>query len=123
MSNISKLRELQRQARHDRLRKRVIGTSQRPRLCVHRSLKNMYVQLIDDDCGKVLFGLSTRNKDVAGKIKGGSNVAAATALGEIFAEKARQQGVTQVCFDRGGYIYHGRVKALAEAARKGGLEF
>ena len=123
MSNIPKLRESQRQARHQRLRKRVVGTSERPRLCVHRSLKNMYVQMIDDSTGKVLFGLSTRNKDVAAKIKGGGNVAAAPVLGESLAEQVLRQGVTKVCFDRGGYLYHGRVKALAEAARKGGLEF
>ena len=99
------------------------GTSGRPRVCVHRSLKNFYVQLIDDTLGKVLFGLSTREKSLAQRFKYGGNVQAASALGEAFAEMATKKGVTKICFDRGGYLYHGRVKAFAEAARKGGLEF
>lgn len=116
-------KEFKRLARHERLRKKVIGTAACPRLCVHRSLKNFYAQVIDDTSGKVLFGLSTRNKDFMKTIKSGGNIAAATALGQIIAEKVKEQGVSQVCFDRGGYLYHGRVKAFAEGARKGGLDF
>jgi large subunit ribosomal protein L18 len=111
------------QARHERVRKNVRGTSERPRLCVHRSLNNLIAQVVDDSKQKVLFGLSTQNKELRGKLTTGGNIAAASALGEVFAEKAKQAGVVKVSFDRGGYLYHGRVKAFAEAARKGGLEF
>lgn len=115
--------ESKRLARHDRIRKVVKGTAERPRLCVHRSLKNLYAQLVDDVQGKVLFGLSTRNKGVAAKGVDGGNVAGASALGLAFAQEAKGKGISRVCFDRGGYLYHGRVKAFAEAAREGGLEF
>ncbi len=116
-------KEVKRLARHSRLRKKVKGTPERPRLCVCRSLKNFSAQVIDDSSGKVLFGLSTKNKTVMQKIKSGGNVQAASILGEAFAAEAANKGVKKVCFDRSGYVYHGRVKAFAEAARKGGLDF
>ncbi len=99
------------------------GSSDRPRMCVHRSLKNISVSIIDDSTGKVLMGLSTLAKDIKGKIKNGGNVKAAEALGDAFARLAVGKGITKVAFDRGGYLYHGRVKAFADAARKAGLEF
>lgn len=99
------------------------GTSERPRLCIHRSLKNLSVQVIDDLQGKVLFGMSTLNKTIKDKMKYGGNVKSAEALGTAFASFSKGKGITRVSFDRGGYLYHGRVKAFAEAARKGGLEF
>ena len=117
------VKEHKRLFRHDRIRKTMAGSSERPRLCVHRSLKNLQAQIIDDAAGKILLGKSTLAKDVRGKIKTGGNIHAATALGEALAVEAVKKGITKVCFDRGGYLYHGRVKAFAEAARKGGLEF
>jgi large subunit ribosomal protein L18 len=120
MSNIT---EAKRIYRHRRIRKKVMGTSGQPRLCVHRSLKNLYAQVIDDSTGKTIFGLSTLNKDLRGKIKHGGDITSASTFGEFFASQAKAKGVTKVCFDRGGYLYHGRIKAFAEALRKGGLEF
>lgn len=117
------IKESKRLARHSRLRKRVVGTPDRPRLCVHRSLKNFAAQVIDDSSGKVLLGLSTKNQMLRQKVKSGGNIQAATVLGEAFAAELVAKGVKQVCFDRCGYVYHGRVKAFAEAARKGGLDF
>jgi len=122
----TKKRELKRIGRHQRIRKKIAGTSDHPRLCVHRSLNNFYAQLVDDSVGNVLFGISTREKSVSKKIKSGGNIPAipaATILGESFAAVAQKKGIKKVCFDRGGYLYHGRVKAFAEAARKGGMEF
>ena len=118
-----KEKELQRTYRHSRLRKKVIGTTERPRLCIHRSLKNFYVQVVDDEKSKVLFGISTMNKDVKSKFKYGGNVNAAKVLGEAFAQLAQKQGIKKVSFDRGGLKYHGRIKAFAEAARSAGMEF
>ncbi len=123
MSGKKRNSEVRRQARHERVRKIVVGTPDRPRLCVHRSLNNLIAQIVDDSSRKILFGLSTQNKELRGKLKTGGNVAAASVLGEVMAEKAKKEGITKVSFDRGGYLYHGRVKAFAEAARKGGLEF
>ena len=117
------IKEVKRIFRHQRIRKRVSGTAEQLRLCVHRSLKHMHAQIIDDVQRKVLFGLSTLDKDVRSKIKSGGNVSAAEILGEALARKAQEKGIKKVCFDRGGYLYHGRIKAFAEAARKGGLEF
>ncbi len=117
------IREKQRVLRHSRIRKKSFGTAERLRLCVHRSLKNFYAQIIDDDQGKVLFGMSTLAKEVRSKIKDAGNIQAATQFGETFAQKAKEKGFTKVCFDRGGYLYHGRIKAFADGARKGGLEF
>lgn len=116
-------RETQRLYRHRRIRKKSIGTTERPRLCIHRSLKNFSAQIVDDSSHKVLMGLTTLDKSIQDQQKNGGNVDAATKLGEAVAAKAKDNGITKVCFDRGGYLYHGRVKAFAEAARKGGLEF
>jgi large subunit ribosomal protein L18 len=119
----TKQREIKRKARHSRIRKRMSGTPERLRLCVHRSLKNFSAQVIDDTQHRVLFGLSTSSKGVREKIKDGGNLKGATLLGEAVAALAKEKGVTKVCFDRGGCLYHGRIKAFADAARKGGLDF
>ena len=121
--NDAKNRELKRVGRHQRIRKKISGTSDRPRLCVHRSLNNFYAQIIDDTAGKVLFGMSTEEKGLSKKIKYCGNVNAASALGDVFAAEIQKKGIKKICFDRGGYLYHGRVKAFAEAVRKGGMEF
>ncbi len=112
-----------KERRHKRLRQKVIGTSERPRLCVYRSLENTYCQLIDDFAGKTLASSSTLQKDIREKIRYGGNKAAAELVGEKIAEEARKIGIQKVVFDRGGYKFHGRVKALAESARKNNLEF
>jgi len=109
--------------RHKRTRKKVIGSSERPRLSIHKSLRNIQAQIIDDSSGKVLVSASTLSKDFQEKSKNRGNIKASAQLGSILAEKAKQKGVTKICFDRSGYIYHGRVKAFAEAARKAGLDF
>ena len=117
-------KELGRIYRHKRIRKKVTGTNKQPRVYVHRSLKNFYVQAVDDTSGKILLGMSTLAKGIRSELKdNGGNAHAAACLGEAFAAEARKKGITKVCFDRGGYLYHGCVKAFAEAARKGGLEF
>lgn len=118
-----KTKELKRIYRHQRVRRKVIGSQERPRLCLHRSLNNLSAQIIDDVSSKIIFGLSTLNKDVKSKIKSGGNIQAASILGEALAKKAIEKGIIKVSFDRGGYLYHGRIKAFAEGARKGGLEF
>jgi large subunit ribosomal protein L18 len=113
-----------RERRHLRLRQRVIGTAERPRLSIFRSNKYLYVQVIDDAKGNTLAAASTLQKPVAGSLGGkGANLAAAKVLGKTIAERAKAKGISKVCFDRGGYKYHGRVKALADAAREAGLEF
>lgn len=109
-----------RQKRHLRVRNRVAGTAERPRLNVFRSLAHIYAQVIDDEKGMTLAAASSLDKDFNGK---GGNIAAAKAVGAAIAKKALEKGITEVVFDRGGYIYHGRVAALAEAAREGGLKF
>jgi len=109
--------------RHIRVRKKVIGTGAKPRLCVTRSLKNLSAQLIDDIEHKTLLALSTNSPLFKGKIKDGGNVKAALLLGEAFAKNAAEKGFSAVVFDRAGYQYHGRVKALAESCRKNGLKF
>jgi large subunit ribosomal protein L18 len=105
---------------HQRIRRKLSGTKERPRLAVFRSVAHIYAQVIDDVEGRTLVSASSVDKD--GKTKGG-NVAAAAAIGKLVAERAREKGVKQVVFDRGGYQYHGRIKALADAAREAGLEF
>jgi large subunit ribosomal protein L18 len=116
-----KLNTMQRRAARVRKSlKKVAGD--RPRLSVHRSLNNIYAQVIDDNKGVTLAAASTLEKDVRGDVNGG-NVDAAAIVGKMIAERAAKAGVKEVVFDRGAYIYHGRVKALAEAAREGGLEF
>lgn len=110
-----------RQRRHERIRKKVVGTTERPRLSVYRSLNHIYAQIIDDSTGQTLVAASTIEPAVrAGQ---GGNVTAAKRIGELVAQKALGQGIKKVVFDRGGYLYHGRVKALADAARETGLEF
>jgi large subunit ribosomal protein L18 len=107
---------------HDRIRKKLQGTSDRPRLNVYRSLNHIYVQVIDDLSGKTLVSASTAEGKKEERRSGG-NVASAKAVGKTIAERAKAKGVIKVVFDRGGYIYHGRVKALADAAREAGLQF
>ena len=106
---------------HRRIRKKFAGSAKTPRLAVHRSLKHVYAQLIDDAAGKTIAAASTLNKDSG--VKSGGNIAAAADVGKRIAERASNAGIKSVVFDRGGHLYHGRVKALAESARKGGLEF
>ena len=118
-----KIKKTARERRHLRIRKKVAGTADRPRLNVRRSLQNLFIQIIDDDKKTTLFAASTADKDFKSKISYGGNVKAAAALGEIVAREAKNKNITRVVFDRGGYDYHGRIKAFAEAARKGGLEF
>lgn len=113
----------QRKRRRFRVRKRLNGTAERPRMSVDRSHKNIAVQLIDDETGKTLVSASTRDKSLSGSIKYGGNVEAATAIGKTIAERSQAAGIKSVCFDRGSCQYHGRVAALAEAAREGGLSF
>lgn len=119
------LRFTGRERRHKIIRKRLAGTSDRPRLNVYRSLTNLYVQLIDDAAGKTILSVSARSPELKGKIttKDAGNVKGASLLGTALAEVCKKKGIAKVVFDRSGYLYHGRVKALAEAARKGGLEF
>ena len=109
--------------RQIRVRKRVFGTAKRPRLAVSRSLQNIYAQIIDDLSGRTLCALSTQSKDVKAQVKYGGNCKAATVIGQMIGEKAKSLGVEAVCFDRRGRRYHGRIKALADAARKAGLKF
>jgi large subunit ribosomal protein L18 len=113
----------QRQRRTYRVRKRTLGTHDRPRLCVSRSHKHIAAQIIDDLDGKTLASASTRDKQLATKLKYGGNQSAAQAVGKALAERATKMGITAVCFDRGPYKYHGRVAALANAAREAGLQF
>lgn len=112
-----------KERRHLHLRKRIIGTSQRPRLSVHRSIKNLTAQLVDDLKGHTLFLLSTQDKSVKDKVASGGNVKGAGIFGEQFAEEAVKKGFSKIVFDRGGYLYHGRIKVFAEACRKKGLVF
>jgi large subunit ribosomal protein L18 len=104
----------------ERIRRKMKGTSERPRLAVFRSLKSIYAQVIDDTTGKTIASASSLEKDSGAK---GANAAAAKAVGALIAKKAKDKGVTRVVFDRGGYQYHGNIKALADAARENGLEF
>jgi large subunit ribosomal protein L18 len=112
-----------RQRLHDRIRKKLRGTPERPRLAVFRSGGHIYAQLIDDDAGRTLCAASSLDKDLRGKLKGGGNLAAAKEVGGLIASRAKEKGVAAVVFDRGGFQYHGRIKALADAARAGGLQF
>lgn len=111
---------IQRKKRHARVRAKVNGTASRPRLCVFRSLANIYAQVIDDTCGKTLASASSVEKDFG--VYGG-NKDAAKKVGELVAKRAMEKGINEVVFDRGGYIFHGRVKELADAAREAGLKF
>ncbi|HET7559910.1 MAG TPA: 50S ribosomal protein L18 [Limnochordia bacterium] len=118
-----KSRAQARTRRHLRLRKRVEGTAERPRLAVFRSSKHIYAQLIDDDRGHTLAAASTLDQAVRGELESTADTGAAKRVGQLIAERAKSQGVTKVVFDRGGNLYHGRVAALAEGARENGLEF
>ena len=111
-----------RRVRHRRVRKKVVGSPEQPRLCVFRSLRAIYAQVIDDSTGRTLAAASSKETS-AGSPSSSPKTAASANVGKVVAERALAQGVTQVVFDRGGYKYHGRVKALAEAAREGGLKF
>ena len=114
-------KNVMRKARHERVRKSIHGTSAVPRLNVFRSNSNIFAQIIDDENGVTLVSASSLDKDL--KLANGSNVEAAKVVGKALAERAKKAKITKVVFDRGGYLYHGRVKALAEAARENGLEF
>ncbi len=116
-------RRIARERRHDHVRKTVAGTSERPRLNVFRSLNHIYAQIIDDSAGHTLASASTIDTEVRDQVAGKSKTDQAEVVGKVVAERALAKGVTKVVFDRGGYKYHGRVKALAEAARKAGLDF
>lgn len=109
--------------RRRRVRKKISGTSEIPRLAVYRSHRNISVQIVDDLSGRTLCGLSTLSSELRSELGYGGNIKAAAALGKALGEKAKSLGVERVCFDRGGRAYHGRVKALAEAAREAGLKF
>lgn len=112
-----------RQRKHERVRKKIFGTPERPRLNVFRSLKHIYAQIIDDTTGTTLVAASTVEKEIKDKMPYGGNKQAAREVGRLIAQKALEKGIKKVVFDRGGYLYHGRVKELAEGAREGGLEF
>lgn len=115
-------RDVARKRRHLRVRKKIFGTSDVPRFTVHKSLKNIYAQLIDDEEGITLAAASTQDKALKGE-ELGCNIESAEKVGELLAKRALEKGIKEVVFDRSGYRYHGRIKALAEAARKAGLEF
>jgi large subunit ribosomal protein L18 len=120
---ITKDRRAPREKRHYRLRRWVRGTAARPRLAVFRSLNHIYAQVVDDETGRTLVAADSRSKEFRTGQPRGGNVAAAKAVGTLLAERAKAAGLARVVFDRGGFKYHGRVKALADAARAGGLEF
>lgn len=121
MADISSARRTSRLRRHRRVRKSIHGTAERPRLAVYRSNRHVVAQLIDDDAGRTIAAASTNEADLRGT--GSGSVAAATKVGTLVADRAKAAGVTKVVFDRGGHIYHGRVAAVAAAARDAGLEF
>ena len=118
-----KSRAVVRQTKHRRLRNNLVGTADRPRLAVFRSNNHMYAQIIDDTVGNTLVSASTLQKDVKAELGKTNNVDAAAYLGKVIAEKAKEKGITDVVFDRGGFIYQGKIKALADAAREAGLNF
>ena len=116
-------KQLKRKRRHRRLRKKIIGTRHVPRLNVYRSLSNFHVQLIDDIEEKTIIGMSTLDKEIRQRFSYGGNVKAAQALGEVLAQRLKDKSIERICFDRGGYQYHGRIKALADVLRKEGIKF
>ena len=118
-----KKRTKQRELRHKRLRKKIFGTREKPRLCVYRSLKNFSAQLVDDTKGETILLLSTFSKSAKDSINYGGNIKSAESLGKLFAQEAKNKGVTKVVFDKGGRFFHGRIKAFADSARKEGLVF
>ena len=116
-------RSKERRRVHKRIREKISGSASRPRLCVYRSLKYIYAQIIDDAQGTTLVSASTFEKEVRSGLKATGNIEASKLLGKTIAERAKSKGIETVVFDRGGYLYHGRVKAVAEAARESGLKF
>jgi large subunit ribosomal protein L18 len=116
-------RLVNRKARHERIRKKIEGTTVRPRLCVRRSLSHIYAQIIDDSNGKSLLMLSSLSPELKPSIEGKNKVETSKELGKLIAKKAQEAGIKNVVFDRGGNLFHGRVKAVADAAREAGLEF
>ncbi|MDG3007200.1 50S ribosomal protein L18 [Paludisphaera sp. Pla2] len=122
-ANHHHLVQTRRVRRQRRVRKRLEGTPERPRLAVFRSSKHIYAQVIDDQAGKTLAQASTLDPDIKAELKYGGNKAAASVVGRVVAERAKEAGVAKICFDRRSYKYHGRVAALADAAREGGLQF
>ena len=122
MSNV-KTKRIRITRRKRRVRKRVFGTADQPRLTVHRSLQNIYAQIVDDDGGVTICQASTRDKELRGGVGYGGNKKAAGEVGKLLAERAKAKGIERIAFDRNGRKFHGRVKALAEAAREGGLKF
>jgi large subunit ribosomal protein L18 len=116
-------RSSERRRIHKRIRAKISGSEKRPRLCVYRSSKYVYAQIIDDAQGKTLVAASTVEKEVRGDTKQGGNIQASKLVGKAIAERAKAKGIETVVFDRGGYVYHGRIKAVAEAARESGLKF
>lgn len=116
-------KERSRLKRHRSLRLKMPVVSERPRLVVNRSLKNLSAQIIDDGTNKAIVSLSTLNKEIKEKFAQGGNLKAADYFGQVFAQKAKEKGITKIIFDRAGYLYHGRIRAFAEALRKNGLEF
>ena len=121
MANVS--RNDSRVKRHDRVRKNLNGTPERPRLCVYRSNKNISAQIIDDVNGITLVAASSLDKELKAELENGGNKEAAKKVGAVLAKRALEKGIEEVCFDRGGFLYHGRVAELAEGAREGGLKF
>jgi large subunit ribosomal protein L18 len=117
------IRLTNRVARHSRIRKKIDGTTARPRLCVRRSLSHIYAQIIDDTNGKSLLNLSSLSPELKASVDGKNKVETSKELGKLVAKKAIEAGIKSVVFDRGGYLFHGRVKAVADAAREAGLEF
>jgi large subunit ribosomal protein L18 len=123
VNRLSVKKEIARKKRHSRVRKKVTGTGDKPRLNVFRSVKHIYAQVIDDASGATIIAASSTDKELKGKVSTGGNIDAAKTVGQLIAKRASDKGIAQVVFDRGGYLYHGRVKALADAAREGGLKF
>jgi large subunit ribosomal protein L18 len=121
--NVAKERREARQKRQVRVRRKVQGSQERPRLCIFRSARHIYAQIIEDTTGTTLVAVSTVVKEIGGDLKVGGNVEAAKLVGKKIAERALAKNITQVVFDRNGFLYHGRVKALADAAREAGLSF
>ncbi len=117
------VKEKGRLKRHGRIRKRLFGTPERPRMVVHRSARNLFVQVVDDTSSRTLFSFSTQDKSFLKVKPQNGKVTAAEKLGEFFAPKLKEKGIQKVAFDRGGYLYHGRIRALADSLRKGGIEF
>lgn len=116
-------KEESRLKRHRRIKLKMRGTDKMPRLAVHRSLKHLGAQLIDDTQQKTLFSLSTFDKEIKEKFKSAGNIKTAELFGGVFASKAKEKGITKIVFDRAGYLYHGRIRAFAQGLRKGGMEF